>query len=102
MTKIEDRDAFERQLARPPHAARMTEHAGYFVERLDAGDKNALLKDALDRLWETRDQIKETQDILRTWIKALEFAARRRPKWCTYWNVYEKRWVKGTQLGRQS
>ncbi|MDE2097008.1 MAG: hypothetical protein KGL39_07165 [Patescibacteria group bacterium] len=102
MTYTEDRDTFERQLFRPPHAARMSEHAGHFVERLDKADKAALLEDALNRFWETRDQIRETRDILRTWIKALEFAARRRPRWCVWFNVYEKRWVKGSQLGRQT
>lgn len=96
------REEFMEELSRPPHNARMNDHAQHFTSRLDKADREALLEDALERLWDTRDQIKETQDVLRTWIKALEFAARRRPKWCTYFNVYEKRWVKGTQLGRQS
>lgn len=96
------REAFEAQLFRAPHAARMTDHAGHFVERLDKTDKEALLTMALDRFWETREQIKETQDILRLWVKALEFAAKRRPKWQVWFNVYEVRWVKGSQLGRQS
>lgn len=102
MTFTEDRETFEAQLFRPPHAARMTEHAGHFTERLDKNDKNALLTMALDRFWETREQIKETQDILRLWVKALEFAAGRRPRWQTWFNVYEARWVKGTRLGRDS
>ena len=102
VTYTEDRETFEAQLFRPPHAARMTEHAGYFVERLDKDDKNALLSDALDRLWATRGLIHETQDILRTWVEALEFAAQRRPYWITYHNTYEKRKTKGSQLGRQS
>lgn len=102
MTYTEDRETFEAQLFRPPHAARMSEHAGYFVERLEKHDKDALLTDAVDRLWSTRGQIHETQDILRTWIKALEFAAERRTEWRTWWNVYEVRMVKGFKLGRQS
>src|SRR5579859_1142441 len=102
MTYTEDRETFEVQLFRPPHAARMTEHAGYFVERLDSTDKEALLKDALDRLWETRGLIHETRDVLRTWVEALEYAAARRPRWCVWYNVCERRWVKGSQLGIQS
>lgn len=98
----QDREEFAEALFRPPHAARMAEHAGYFVQRLDRHDKDALLTMALERLWDTRDQIKEAQDILRVWIKALEFAARYRPRWCVWFNVHESRWVKGTQLGRQS
>lgn len=102
VTYTEDRETFESQLFRPPHAARMTDHAGHFVERLDKDDKAVLLKDALDRLWETRDQIHTAQDILRTWIKALEFAANKRPHWRTWFNVHDSRWVKGSQLGGQS
>ena len=101
VTYTEDRETFERQLFRPPHAARMTEHAGRFVERLDRDDKDALLKDALDWFWEHRGLIQETQDILRTWVKALEHAAGRRPVWRTWFNVYESRLVKGSKLGRQ-
>lgn len=104
MTFTEDRETFEAQLFRPPHAARMSEHAGRFVGRLDDADKEILLGDALDRLWETRCLIHKTQDILCTWIDALKFAAERRPQWrvatafagtCT-----GHEWVKSSQLGR--
>lgn len=101
MTYTEDREAFERQLLVPPHAARLMEHAGRFVGRLDNADKDALLKIALDQFWDTRSQIKETQDILRLWVKALEYAARRRPQWHQWSSGYDW-WVKGSQLGRQS
>jgi hypothetical protein len=102
MKTVDDREAFERALLRPPHAARMLEHAGHFVERLDRADKEILLDWAMERLFDTREQIKESKDVLKCWIAALEYAARRRPKWRTWFNVYESRWVKGTQLGRQS
>lgn len=101
MTYTEDREQFERDLFRPPHAARMLEHAGRFVERLDRTDKEKLLEDAVDRLFELRDRIHEAKDILTLWIDSLEYAARRRPRWKTWFNVYESRWVKGSQLGRQ-
>lgn len=100
MAGLTDREKFEEQLFQPPHAARMTDHAGRFVERLDSTDRAKLLEDALNRLWETHDQIKETKDVLKVWIAALEYAAARRPRWKTWFNVYEVRWVKGTQLGR--
>lgn len=96
----ENRDTFERQLLQtPPHAARLAEHAGRFVGRLDNNDKDALLKDALDEFWARRDLIKETQDILTQWVKALEFAARRRPRWHVWSSGYDW-WVKGTQMGK--
>ena len=97
----EDRETFERDMMRPPHAARLMEHAGRFVGRLDNADKDALLQTALDEFWETREQIKEMQDILRLWVKALETAARRRPRWHCWSSGYDW-WVKGSQLGRQS
>lgn len=97
----EDRETFERQMFyTPPYAARNAEHAGRYVGRLDNADKDALLKMALDRFWETREKIKETQDILRLWVGALEYAARRRPKWHLWSSGYDW-WVKGSQLGRQ-
>jgi len=101
MAGLTEREKFEADLFRPPHAARMTEHAGRFVERLDKEDKNMLLTTALDRLWETRKEIKTAQDVLRVWVKALEYAATRRPVWRTWFNVHEQRPVKGSQLGRQ-
>lgn len=96
------REEFEALLSRPPHAARMSEHAGYFVERLDKADKNALLSMAVERMWETRSQIHEAQDILKTWIKALEYAARRRAYWVQWFNVYEHRKISSSKLGKQS
>lgn len=101
MTFTEDRETFERQILQPPHAARLMEHAGRFVGRLDNDDKDALLRIALDQFWETRDQIKETQDILTLWVRALEYAARRRPRWHLWSSGYDW-WVKGSQLGKQS
>ena len=100
VTYTEDRETFERQMMSPPHAARLMEHAGRFIGRLDNADKEALLKDALDQFWATRDHIKEMQDILRLWVKALEHSARRRPSWRCWSSGYDW-WVKGSQLGRQ-
>lgn len=101
MTFTEDRETFERQILQPPHAARLMEHAGRFVGRLDNDDKDALLRIALDQFWETRGQIKETQDILTLWVRALEYAARRRPRWHLWSSGYDW-WVKGSQLGKQT
>lgn len=101
MTFTEDRETFERQMMQPPHAARLMEHAGRFVGRLDNSDKEALLNMALDNFWCTRSQIKETQDILTLWVRSLEIAAKRRPKWHCWSSGYDW-WVKGTRLGRQA
>jgi hypothetical protein len=102
LTYTEDRETFERQMFRtPPHAARLAEHAGRYIGRLTNGDKEMLLADAILQFWEMRDQIKETQDILKLWVKALEYAAKRRPKWHLWSSGYDW-WVKGSQLGRQS
>lgn len=101
MTYTEDRDTFERQMLQPPHAARLMEHAGKFVGRLDNADRDTLLTDALDQFWARRDAIKETQDILTVWVGALEFAARRRPRWHCWGSGYDW-WVKGSQLGKRS
>lgn len=100
MARIEDPEKFFAAILRPPHQARMIEHAGQFVKWLGRQDKEMLLADAQVRFWETREQIKETGDILKLWIKALEFAARRRPKWQTWDSWGHMRWIKGTRLGR--
>ena len=114
MAGLNDREAFERELSRPPHVARMMEHAGRYVKWLDKGDKDALLEDAVARLFDTADRIKESRDVLALWIAALEYAARRRPRWAECFSGYvatrgyvsrinfEWRWVKGSQLGRGS
>lgn len=101
MTYTEDRATFERQLSQPPHAARLMEHAGRFVGRLDNADKEWLLDIALEWLWGARDGIKESGDILRLWVKGLEYAARQRPRWHLWSSGYDW-WVKGSQLGRQA
>lgn len=95
------REEFEKLLSRPPHAARMSEHAGHYVERLDKADRNALLSMAVERMWELRGEIKEAQDILKTWLKALEYAARRRAYWVEWFNVYESRKVPSSKLGKR-
>lgn len=97
----EDRETFERQMLQPPHAARLMDHAGRFIGRLSNTDKDMLLKDALDEFWARRDLIKESQGILLQWVKALEFAAKRRPRWHCWWSGRDE-WVKGTQLGKQT
>lgn len=101
MTYTEDRETWERQMSQPPHAARLMDHAGRFVGRLDNADKDALLRMALDEFWARRDFIKETQDILSQWVKALEYASRRRPRWHLWSSGYDW-WVKGSQMGKQS
>lgn len=101
MTFTEDREVFERQLMRPPHAARLMEHAGRFVGHLNDNDKEFLLELAIEWLWGARSSVKETQDILTLWIKGLEYAARRRPKWHLRDIAGRDWWVKGSQLGRQ-
>lgn len=100
MTYTEDRETFERDLLRPPHQARMLDYAGKYVGRLTKVDKNTLLEVAIEYLWNRRDQIKETSDILTTWIAALNFAAKTRKKWLVYYNIGGWRWVRSSQLGR--
>lgn len=99
------REDFERQLRGPPHAARLIERSRPFVGALDKTDRAMLLEWALERLWETRQEIEANKDLLTAWADALAFAAALRPRWrvaktfagvCTGY-----RWVKGTQLGRQ-
>lgn len=101
MTFTEDRETFERQMMAPPHAARLMDHAGRFIGRLDNTDKQAFLEMALDEFWARRDLIKATQDILLQWVKSLEFAAKRRPQWHCWSSGYDW-WVKGSQLGKQT
>lgn len=100
MTYTEDRTTFEAQLQRPPHFARMCEHAGRFVGRLSRVDKEALIEMAYDRLWDQRDQIHETAHVLLLWIDALKAAAMTRKQWLVYYNMGGWRWVKSSQLGR--
>lgn len=98
----DDRAEFEAALLVPPHVARMLEHAGRFVERLDKTDKEKLLEDAMDRMFAQREKIKEGKDVLVIWIESLRYAATRRPYWVEWFNVYETRKVRGSQLGRKS
>lgn len=100
MTYTEDRHTFEAQLRQPPHFARMLEHSGRYVGRLTKMDKESLIEIAFDRLWESRDQIKEMNDILRLWIAALNGAARTRKTWLVWLNNSHWARVKGTQLGK--
>lgn len=98
----EDRETFERQMfSTPPHAARLAERAGRFVGRLSNKDKDALLRVALDQFWETRDQINTTQDLLSLWIEALQYSARRRPRWRCWWSGRDE-WIKSSRLENQS
>ena len=100
MARIDEQAAFEAQLVRPPHAARMMEHAGRYVKWLDKEDKHAVLTDALGYMFEERARIAEGRDVLKIWDEALEFAARKRPRWqCT--DAWQRtRWIKGSRLGR--
>ena len=99
MTYMEDREIFEADLCKPPHLARMCEHAGRFTGRLTKVDRNSLLEMAWDYLWARRDSIHETNDILLTWIACLTAAARTRERWLQ-WSGISWRWVRSSQLGR--
>jgi hypothetical protein len=101
MAAMTEREQFEAALSKPPHAARMIEHAGRYVERLERNDKDMLLADAIERMWALHGQIKKGKDVLLAWISALNYAAERRPRWRCWYNVCCWEWVKGTQLGRR-
>ena len=101
MTYTEDRAAFEHDIFRPPHLARMLEHAARYVGKLAPGDKDLLLSVAMDQFWETRNGIRKTADILRLWDTALRGAARTRDRWCEWSNLDSAwHWVSGKYLGR--
>ncbi len=99
MTYTEDREQFERDLRQPPHFARMCEHAGRFVGRLPKIDRETLLDLAWGYLWDRRDAIHETADILLVWIDCLKSAAHTRKRWLQ-WSGISWRWVRSSQLGR--
>lgn len=101
MTYTEDRETFERDIFRPPHVARMLEHAGRYVGSMTKADKDAFLELALDHMWERRAFIKQTSDIQRMWELALQDAARSRLRWLIWPNgsLTESKWVLGTRLG---
>jgi len=48
-----------------------------------------------------RDTIKNSNDVLRVWDRALSQAAKTRPRWRIWWGMIEWRWIKGTELGRR-
>lgn len=100
MTYTEDRETFERDLFKPPHCARMLDHAGKFVGRLSRVDKDTFLELAMDRFWADRASIKETSDILLRWIDALRYAARTRKTWMVWYNMGGWKRVRPSQMGR--
>ncbi len=100
MTYTEDRATFEADLRKPPHFARMCEHAGRYVGRLTKVDKETMLDLAWEGLWQRREQIHETSDILLTWIAALSAAARTRKTWLVWHNMGGWSRVRASQLGR--
>ncbi len=100
MTYTEDRETFERDLRKPPHFARMCEHAGRFTGRLTKVDRDTFLEMAYERLWCDRSNIRETSDILLRWIDALRYAARTRKRWLIYYPLGGWRWARSSQLGR--
>lgn len=102
MTYTEDREVFERDLFKPPYLARMLERSGRYVGALDKCDRDLILQLALDNFWEMRDQINDTNGVLRVWDQALSRAARTRPRWKTWWSLIETRWVKGIHLGKNA
>lgn len=99
MTYTEDRLTFEAQLRQPPHFARMCDHAGKFVSRMTKVDRESVLEMAWNTLWEWRDGIHETNDILRLWINALSLAVKTRKTWLIWTGLCWRR-VRNSQLGR--
>jgi len=100
MTYTEDREVFERDLFKPPHLARMLERAGQYTGALCKEDRELVLKLALDNFWELRGQIRNSNDVLRVYDRALAQAVRTRPKWRVWWGLIEWRWIKSVQMGK--
>ncbi len=100
MTYTEDRDTFEREMFRPPHAARMLEATRRYAARMGAKDRGEFFQAALDAFWALRDTVRVTDDIRRNWERALKTAAVSRSRWLV-WNGLELRyeWVRGRRLG---
>ncbi len=106
MTYTEDREAFERDMFRPPFMARMLEIAGRYARcatgRLDASDKEELFRLALDRFWELRDTVANANDVYRVWEVALKTAACTRRRWLVWSQVQLNHvWVSGKALGNR-
>lgn len=101
MTYTKDRETFERDIFRPPHVARMLEHAGSYVGAMTKRDKDAFLELALDHIWNNRHQIKATNDIQVVWHDGLRAAAHSRDRWLIWphGSLTESKWVLGVHLG---
>ena len=101
----EDRDTFERDMFRPPHAARMLEATGLFTGRMRDADKEAFLELALDTFWALRNTIHNCADIQKNWLRALKTAALSRDKWLLFTSIAGvitgREWVLGRRLGDQ-
>lgn len=63
------------------HAAQIHNIAAPFVGRLCRQDKEALLTQALVFAWESRQQLKDSPQILLWWRAALVKAAKTRKEW---------------------
>lgn len=103
MIYTEDRDTFEREMFRPPHAARMLEATRRYAGRMGDKDRGDFFQAALDAFWALRDTVRATADIRRNWERALKTAAQSRDRWLV-WNGVELRyeWVLGRRLGEES
>ena len=85
---------------RPPFLARMLERTGKYLDGLD--DKDAFLEIALMRFEELRDDIKDSNGVMRQWDEALMYAARSRPRWLVHYGAALEltKWVRSARLGR--
>lgn len=98
-----EREAFERDIFKPPHIARMLERTGEFTGRLCRQDKESFVLKAMDRFWDLRGEIKQSNDIERLWVSALRYVAFSRPKWMVWsWVLSKWCWVKPKNLRKRA
>lgn len=105
MAGLNEREAFELAIFRPPHLARMLERAGEFTGRLDSQDREFYLSKAFDLMFDRRHQIQTSGDVECLWVVVLGDIAFSRPRWqvsIAHWGVaVGKEWVKPAQLRRR-
>lgn len=95
-----EREAWERDIFKPPFLARMLERCGKYTDGLD--DRDAFLTSALDQFYATREKIVTSFGVLECWGDALKFAAESRSKWLVHYGscLESRKWVRGIHLGR--
>ncbi len=107
MTYTEDRETFERMIAGQIHHLR--DVTADFVTGMTSVDKDAFLRIAIEAAWDHREEFKPVPGygLPQYWKRCLKYAATSRDKWRV--NAYvlpgvlgEWKWVKGSQLGKQS